>query len=106
MAEAEDSNTLGARQQEIAIKHQGMAARLLAGPGTGKTWALTRRVVHLVQSEVLPTEILVLAFTRAAVQEVRKRLRDELGPDALLPRVSTLHSFALRQLLRNADSFP
>jgi len=88
--------------QRNAASHVGTHARLLAGPGTGKTLTLTRRVSYLVEKEgVAPSGILTLTFTRAAAHELRERIESELGADRL-PRVSTLHSFALRQLLRNA----
>jgi DNA helicase-2/ATP-dependent DNA helicase PcrA len=47
------------------------------------------------------SEIVALTFTRAAAHELRTRVAADL-PDRELPRISTLHSFALRQLLRNA----
>ena len=104
------SDELAKEQQEIAIAHEGAPARLLAGPGTGKTWSLTQRVIRLVKDpKVLPINILVLTFTRAAAQELRQRVRGAAGDDEVLPRVSTLHSFALRQILLNAgnlDSLP
>jgi len=89
-------------EQRKAAGHNGRPARLLAGPGTGKTFVMTRRVMCLVQDhKIAPKEILCLTFTRAATQELRNRIRKELG-EKKLPRVSTLHSFALRELLRNA----
>lgn len=88
--------------QRTAASHVGRHARLLAGPGTGKTLTLTRRVCFLVEDQgIAPANILALTFTRAAAHELRQRIQTELGPESL-PRVSTLHSFALRQLLRNA----
>ena len=88
--------------QRTAASHVGRHARLLAGPGTGKTLTLTRRVCFLVEDRgIAPANILALTFTRAAAHELRQRIQTELGPESL-PRVSTLHSFALRQLLRNA----
>ena len=88
--------------QEMAARHVGANARMLAGPGTGKTLVLTRRVLYLIQElHVDPNEILVLTFTRAAAFELRQRISTELI-DQEMPRISTLHSFALRQLLRNS----
>ncbi len=88
--------------QRTAASHIGRHARLLAGPGTGKTLTLTRRVCYLVEERSVPPEgIFALTFTRAAAFELRQRIEGELGADRL-PRVSTLHAFALRQLLRNA----
>jgi len=92
-------------EQKIAGAHVGSHARLLAGPGTGKTLALTRRICFLVEERgVDPAEILALTFTRAAARELRRRVESELGEESK-PRISTLHSFALRQLLRNSARF-
>ena len=90
--------------QRTAAIHIGTHARLLAGPGTGKTFTLTRRICFLVTESNIPAKnILALTFTRAAARELRQRVADELGEDNS-PRISTLHSFALRQLLKNATS--
>jgi len=88
-----------------AAQHIGCHARLLAGPGTGKTRTLTRRVLALILDHgVEPRRILALTFTRAAAFQLRREIQQALQPlDIETPRVSTLHSFALRQLLRNAD---
>lgn len=92
-------------EQEEVINHRGSHARLLAGPGTGKTFTLTQRAVTLVEDgEAEPDEILGITFTRAAAYELRQRLKQELGEGREIPRVSTLHSFALRQLLLNAET--
>ncbi len=97
--------------QKKAAMHIGKHARLLAGPGTGKTLTLTRRIAYLVSEKNISTEkILVLTFTRAAAFELRKRIIEILGEQqGSLVHVSTLHSFALKQLLRNSnliDSIP
>lgn len=91
------------REQSSAVHHRGSPARLLAGPGTGKTWTLTNRVIDLVQDPaVLPTDVLALTFTRAAAQELRTRVRGAIGNETA-PYVATLHSFALRHLVRYQD---
>lgn len=92
-------------EQRQAACHVGSHACLRAGPGTGKTLTLSRRVVYLItEQNVSPKKILVLTFTRAAVHELRQKIQEELKPyKKELPRISTLHSFALRQLVRNFD---
>ncbi|MCH7689831.1 MAG: UvrD-helicase domain-containing protein, partial [candidate division Zixibacteria bacterium] len=88
--------------QKKAAEHTGSHARLLAGPGTGKTLTLTRRICYLIQNKKQnPSEIFALTFTRAAAHELLKRVKNEVGEDNV-PRISTLHSFSLRQLLLNA----
>jgi len=95
---------LSGRQLEAA-GHKGTHARLLAGPGTGKTFTLMRRLVKLVSEDGIPAEnILALAFTRINVFDLRRNLANELAPYEIpMPRISTLHSYALRQLLRNSE---
>jgi len=89
-------------EQRIAAAHSGNHARLLAGPGTGKTLTLTRHICFLVAEQGVPAHsILAVTFTRAAARELRQRVENELGTENC-PRVFTLHSFALRQLMRNA----
>lgn len=90
-------------EQVRAARHMGSHARLLAGPGTGKTRTLTRRALALVlEHGVEPQSILALTFTRVAAFQLRQELQQTLEPLGIhTPRVSTLHSFALRQLLRN-----
>lgn len=88
-------------EQTAAIEHVGRHARLLAGPGTGKTWVLTERVAHLVEIGVAPSTIVALTFTRFAASELRRRVRNRVGEDRL-PEIRTLHSFALQQLVRNS----
>ena len=75
--------------------------RSLAGPGTGKTFSLIRRIAYLMEVEgVRPGKILVLTFTRAAAADFRKELRklDIFGAANIDSR--TLHSYCLRILLR------
>lgn len=74
---------------------------LLAGPGTGKTYVLVRRVQYLIDVEhIAPRSIIALTFTRAAAAEMRSRLEQRLGETGRRVRVSTLHSFALSELVR------
>jgi DNA helicase II / ATP-dependent DNA helicase PcrA len=88
-------------EQRRAASHTGQHARLLAGPGTGKTLALTRRVVYLVRDrQVEPERIMALTFTRAATAELKRRIRRELGDEANKVIIFTLHSYALRVILR------
>lgn len=93
-------------EQKLAGSYSGRHACLIGGPGTGKTRVLASRILYLIEErDVNPSAITVLTFTRAAATELRARVAERLGTKAL-PLISTLHSFALRQLLRNADLVP
>lgn len=96
-------HTSSSPEQREAAEITGTHVRLLAGPGTGKTFTLTQRVHHLVrQLKIAASAILVVTFSRAAARELQKRAQDILG-DNDTPRISTLHSFAFSQLRTNPD---
>lgn len=64
----------GNPQQQRAITHGAGPMMVLAGPGSGKTFVLTRRIVHLINAHhITPSEILVITFTRAAAAEMQSR---------------------------------
>ena len=75
-----------------------------AGPGAGKTKVLMTRAAHLIHQQGLrPEQILILAFNRAVVHEIKARIKllfDGLGYGAFVRRlrVRTFHSFALENL--------
>ena len=69
------------KAQERAITHHKGACLCLAGPGSGKTFVITNRVVHMVQELHIPSEhILVITFTKAAAMEMEERFQKIL-PD-------------------------
>ena len=92
-------------EQIYAASFLGSHARLLAGPGTGKTLTLTRRVLFLItEKDVDPSKITVLTFTRSAAAELRNRIKNELPEERSMPHISTIHSFALKMLLKNESA--
>ena len=91
--------------QWTAIAHPYNQPMLVnAGPGAGKTAVLVARIVHLLHVQGLkPDQILVLAFNRAVVQEIRARVAAvfrDLGYGAYTRdlRVETFHGLATRHL--------
>jgi len=77
---------------------------LIAGPGTGKTFTIIRKVAYMIsEKKISPEDILIVTFTRAAAAELSQRLKEFLGNKEKIPYVSTLHSFAFRQLVRNQE---
>lgn len=62
------------KAQTEAITQKEGPIMVLAGPGSGKTLVITRRIQYLIQKhQVRPEEILVVTFTKAATAEMRER---------------------------------
>ena len=83
-------------EQRRAVETVDAPLLVVAGPGSGKTRTLTRRIAHLVTSHGAdPARCLAITFTRRAAGEMRDRLR-VLLPDAW-ERVAlhTFHSLGL-----------
>src|SRR6266478_3109373 len=83
--------------------YPGAQLRVVAGPGTGKTYALMRRVARLLEVEhIQPTRILAVTFTRTAANDLVDKLAHlgVLGADQVAAR--TLHSLSFSLLSRNA----
>jgi DNA helicase-2/ATP-dependent DNA helicase PcrA len=85
-------------QQRILGYEPGRHARVLAGPGTGKSATLVALIDRLLEGEPSP-RIRLLTFTRAATGELAKKVAEH--PAAAAERPSTIHSFAISVLLRN-----
>ena len=77
---------------------------ILAGPGTGKTRALTHRIAILVAERgVAPEACLALTFTRRAAAEMRERLAALLPAQASRPMITTFHGLGLAILREHGE---
>ncbi|MFT6649830.1 ATP-dependent helicase, partial [Pseudophaeobacter arcticus] len=78
---------------------------MLAGAGTGKTKALTARIVHLLNTGSARTnEILAVTFTNKAAREMKERVGGMLGqPAEGMPWLGTFHSVCVKLLRRHAE---
>lgn len=98
----EEMDNLNERQKKVCLTPFDRKILVNAGPGSGKTYVLTMRCAHLIHAQRIdPASILVLAFNRAVVYEIRDRIRDlfrALGYGTYTNKldVTTFHSFALR----------
>ncbi|MEE5990926.1 MAG: UvrD-helicase domain-containing protein, partial [Lachnospiraceae bacterium] len=60
------------REQAEAVAHCDGPKMVIAGPGSGKTFVITRRLEHMIRVHgVRPEEILVITFTKAAATEMQ-----------------------------------
>ena len=100
-----DFERMNASQREAAKWGEGPML-VLAGPGSGKTYVLTRRVARLVlDTPDSRFKVLGLTFTTKAADEMRSRVSELLGPDAYRARLTTFHSFAAEVLRQHGSHF-
>ncbi len=66
--------------QKEAVAHNEGPCLVLAGPGSGKTLTIAKRIEYLIQVyKVRPEEILVITFTRYAAKEMKERFCRVVG---------------------------
>lgn len=90
--------------QKEAVTHKDGPMMVLAGPGSGKTLVITKRVQYLIgHYKIQPEHILVITFTRAAAAEMRERFQ-RLAGRALPVSFGTFHSVFF-MMLRHAYGY-
>ena len=88
------------REQLKAISHGDGPLLVLAGPGSGKTFVLTRHIRYLIRDHhVPPQQILVITFTRASALEMKSRFFHLMEGSSYPVSFGTFHAFFF-QLLR------
>jgi superfamily I DNA/RNA helicase len=93
-----DEGLEGPARRIAELDHTPM--RVLAGPGTGKTFALMRRVARLLQGGATANRMLVCTFTRTAARDLEGELA-RLGVEGVDEvRAGTLHAFCFSLLGR------
>ncbi len=78
--------------------------RVMAGPGTGKSFAMKRRVARLLEAGREPRRILAVTFTRNAAASLVQDLHALGIENCERVRVGTLHAFCF-SLLNRQDVF-
>ncbi|HUW06824.1 MAG TPA: ATP-dependent helicase [Williamwhitmania sp.] len=75
--------------------------RAVAGPGSGKSFAIKKRILRLLESGVAPDKILAITFTRTAAHDLKVEISSLGIYDAENVHTRTLHSHALKILMRD-----
>lgn len=107
-----EAKKIPVNSEQIVIYEQpkNVHINVLAGPGSGKTHMLTMRCAQLIYKEhVEPSHLLVLAYNRAVVVELRNRLNalfSRLGMSRIANQlhVYTFHALAKKCMGRMLDN--
>lgn len=80
------------KEQQHAIQFGTGPLLVLAGPGSGKTYVITHRIIHLIsECQISPNNILVITFTKAAALEMQNRATKAYKPCSYV-QFGTFHS--------------
>jgi DNA helicase II / ATP-dependent DNA helicase PcrA len=86
---------LNESQKQAVLSSEGPVL-IVAGPGTGKTLTIVRRIACLIHQGARPESILAVTFTNRAAREMRERTEALLGSDAGKIFIGTFHLLGLR----------
>lgn len=96
--------SLTGTQSDIINDSESRFIVVPAGPGSGKTYVLVRKLASLILLEDVKSEqLLMLTFSRAAAVEFKKRLRDLIGNAAEYVEIKTFHSYSFDILGRKGS---
>jgi superfamily I DNA/RNA helicase len=88
---------LNESQKQVVTTIEGPVL-VVAGPGTGKTLTIVRRIAYLVSQGVNPENILAVTFTNRAAKEMQERAESLLGKHADNLFIGTFHVFGVKVL--------
>lgn len=91
--------------QMQAVMHQKGVMMALAGPGSGKTTVIARRIESLIRhAGVNPSGILVITFTKAAANEMKERFLSLMPTEGKRVTFGTFHAVFF-MILKHAYHF-
>ena len=94
---------LNAKQKE-AVEYLSGPLLVLAGPGTGKTQLLSKKVEYILKNtDTNASNILCLTFTESGASNMRERLKSLISNEALKVNIGTYHSFGQEILAQYRD---
>ncbi len=89
--------------QKQAVVSTDTHLLVVAGPGTGKTLTIVRRIAHLLQQGVSSDQIIALTFTNRAARQMRERIESYSGIAVKSTFIGTFHHLGLRLMRENLD---
>ena len=96
-----DLTCLNASQREAVTFGEGPLL-LLAGPGSGKTFTITQRILYLIRERrITPEKLLVITFTREAALSMRQRFAQISPQEVHTVNFGTFHSVFYQILLQS-----
>ena len=79
---------------------------VVAGPGTGKTQVLALRTANILRkTQMRPSNILCLTFSKSGATAMRDRLRSIIGSDAYSITIDTIHGFCNNLIVSHPQIF-
>lgn len=99
-------------EQKSAVTYTNGPLLIIAGPGTGKTFTLVKRIAYLVlEKNIEPSAIMVVTFTEKAARELITRISDEFinaNCDVNIGEmyIGTFHAICLRLLKEMCTKCP
>jgi DNA helicase-2/ATP-dependent DNA helicase PcrA len=88
--------------QQLAVERTEGPLLVLAGPGSGKTRVITRRIARIIEQGVDPARVLAITFTNKAAGEMAERVARLLPGTRVW--ISTFHRFCARLLRQRAGA--
>ncbi|HMA63082.1 MAG TPA: UvrD-helicase domain-containing protein [bacterium] len=94
------------KEQKKAVEYTDGDLLIIAGPGTGKTYTLVKKIAYLINKEnVYSGAILPIAFTNKAAREINDRLKQTISESGNQVIATTFHYFGLEIIKNNPDKF-
>lgn len=93
-----DENIVLDNEQIAILEEMDHNIFIIAGAGSGKTTTMVAKIKYLVEyKQIKPYDILLIAFTKQAVLELRHKLWDQLG---IYVSIVTFHKLGLEIIKR------
>ena len=100
-----DLTGLNPSQREAVTFGEGPLL-VLAGPGSGKTFTITQRILYLIhEGQIPPQKLLVITFTKEAAASMKQRFL-QISPQHTTVNFGTFHSCFYQILLRSGRVSP